>query len=121
MSENTERRRFKRIAFDAPTRLVQGEREWSVELLDISFKGLLIETPDGWDADPKHPFEAAISLGGDVVVYMTVELMHQERHHLGFLCVSIELDSITELRRIVELNTENRTELEREFHELIEV
>ena len=40
-----ERRRFHRIAFDAPTEIVQGERRWAVELHDVSLKGLLIKRP----------------------------------------------------------------------------
>jgi hypothetical protein len=43
-----ERRRFKRIAFDAKTELSQGDRTWTVHLLDLSLKGLLIEKPSPW-------------------------------------------------------------------------
>lgn len=44
MSEHpADRRRFKRIAFDARTELSQGEFIWPVKLIDLSLKGLLIE------------------------------------------------------------------------------
>jgi hypothetical protein len=44
-----DRRRFKRIAFDARTELRQGEHTWPVKLIDLSLKGLLIERlPRGW-------------------------------------------------------------------------
>ncbi|MCU1723205.1 MULTISPECIES: PilZ domain-containing protein [unclassified Pseudomonas] len=121
MSDQNERRRFKRIAFDAPTELVQGERCWPVKLIDISLKGLLIESPEYWDGDGEQLFEAAVHLSEDAVVRMQVQLRHIEPPHLGFICLHIDLDSMEHLCRLIELNLADRTELEREFHELIEV
>ena len=57
-----ERRRFHRIAFDAPTEIIQGERSWPVELHDLSLKGLLVRRPEGWDADAEQSFEARVRL-----------------------------------------------------------
>ena len=69
MSESAnERRRFQRIAFDAPTVIAQGERHWSAALHDISLKGLLIKTPRDWNGDPNQPFEALIELGDEAKV-----------------------------------------------------
>ncbi len=49
MSEHpANRRRFKRIAFDARTELSQGQFIWPVKLIDLSLKGLLIERPEPW-------------------------------------------------------------------------
>ena len=121
MSEHTERRRFKRIAFDAPTRLIQGDREWLVNLLDISFKGFLIESPEPWDGDTEQLFDARIDLDKHVQVSMQAQLRHIEDTQLGFICLHIDIDSMEHLRRLIELNLADRTELEREFHELIEV
>ena len=121
MSEHQERRRFQRIAFDAPTELVQGERRWPVNLVDLSLKGLLIEAPESWDADPEQLFDAQIRLGAEAVVTMQVELRHVEDTHLGFICEYIDLPSLEHLCRLIELNLADRTELEREFHELINI
>lgn len=120
MSDQNERRRFKRIAFDAPTELVQGERRWSVKLLDISFKGLLIESPEYWDGDENQLFDATVHLSADAVVRMQVQLRHTEPPYLGFICLHVDLESIEHLRRLIELNLADRTELEREFEKLIE-
>jgi len=121
MSEQNERRRFKRIAFDAPTELVQGNRRWPVDLIDISLKGLLVESPANWDADAEQLFDAAIRLSPEAVVNMQVQLRHVEDTQLGFICLHIDMPSMEHLRRLIELNLADRTELEREFHELIEV
>ena len=121
MNEQNERRRFKRIAFDAPTELIQGERRWPVELIDISLKGLLVESPADWDGDGEQPFNAHIHLNNEARVTMQVQLRHVEDTQLGFVCLHIDIESMGHLRRLIELNLANRTELEREFHELIEV
>ncbi|TBU82637.1 PilZ domain-containing protein [Phytopseudomonas dryadis] len=115
-----ERRRFQRIAFDAPTEIVQAERIWPVELHDISFKGLLIRRPKDWDGTTGQTFEARITLTDTLRVVMQVELVHSEAKVLGFLCQHIDLDSMSHLRRLVELNLGDEQLLERELAALCE-
>ena len=120
-SSHDERRRFQRIAFDAPTELRQGERRWPVKLLDLSLKGLLVERPEPWDADPTQDFDAVIHLNDKKTqVSMQVELRHDESTRLGFICLHIDIDSMTHLHRLVELNLADSTEMMRELRELIE-
>ncbi|NER60188.1 PilZ domain-containing protein [Pseudomonas sp. MAFF212428] len=121
MSDHQERRRFKRIAFDAPTELVQGERRWPVTLLDLSLKGLLIERPERWEFDDTQDFEAILHLDEQTRVWMQVELRHEEAQTLGFACLHIDLVSISHLHRLVELNLADSTELMRELRQLIEL
>lgn len=122
MSEqHDDRRRFKRIAFDARTELSQGTHRWPVRLLDLSLKGLLIERPDPWLGDPARPFEADIHLGIDADVRMDVQLAHDNRGQLGFVCLHIGLDSIEHLRRLIEFNLGDPEELERELGALIDI
>ena len=110
-----ERRRFQRIAFDAPTVIAQGERQWKAALHDISLKGLLIRTPRDWSGDPDQPFEALVELGGEARVKMEVVLTRTQPHYLGFVCRHIDLESISHLRRLVELNLGDEELLEREL------
>ncbi len=121
MSDHYERRRFQRIAFDAPTELFQGKRCWQVKLLDLSLKGLLIERPTPWNADLTQDFDALIHLGPQATVRMQVEQRHEEDDRLGFVCLHIDIDSMTHLHRLVELNLADSTEMMRELRELIEV
>ena len=118
---SNERRRFQRIAFDAPTEIIQGERRWTVELHDVSLKGLLVKFPPQWDGDPNQPFNASIQLAEDAHVQMEVVLTHTHGELLGFVCRHIDLDSISHLRRLVELNLGDETLLERELAALGEV
>ena len=118
---HTERRRFKRIAFDAKTELKQGEMQWQVALIDLSLKGLLIERPEPWAGNAQEPFHVDIQLSHDVHVQMDVHLAHDDHQQLGFECENIELESVTHLRRLIELNLADEEELERELAALIAV
>ena len=122
MSEHpAERRRFKRIAFDARTGLSQGESTWSVKLIDLSLKGLLIERPDPWLGNPQQDFLVDIHLGEEADIIMDVQLTHEDHGQLGFVCRHISLESIERLRRLIELNLADPQELERELGALIEI
>ncbi|MDY7566549.1 PilZ domain-containing protein [Pseudomonas sp. RTC3] len=117
---NAERRRFKRIAFDAKTELSQGPNRWPVRLLDLSLKGLLIQRPTPWLGNPDQPFAVDIHLSEDVDVRMDVQLTHEDNQQLGFVCLHIGLESISHLRRLIELNLGDMQELEREIKALVE-
>lgn len=120
-ASHEDRRRFKRISFDARTELTQGDKSWPVQLIDLSLKGLLIERPSPWLGDPDQSFIVDIHLNVDIDVQMEVRLTHDDHNHLGFVCEHIGLDSVTHLRRLIELNLADHDELERELAALIEV
>ena len=121
MSEHpADRRRFKRIAFDARTELSQGEYIWPVKLIDLSLKGLLIERPEPWLGDATQDFFVDIHLSDDIDIEMDVQLAHEENGQLGFVCRHISLESIERLRRMIEFNLGDPQELERELGALIE-
>ena len=116
MNETTsDRRRFQRFEFDAETELVQGQRRWPVQLHDLSLRGLLVHRPAGWDADPSQPLEARIRLSDDAEVRMEVEMTHGDGELVGLVCRHIDVDSISHLRRLVELNLGDEALLEREL------
>ncbi|MHC8307417.1 PilZ domain-containing protein [Pseudomonas sp. PB3P13] len=122
MSEQpADRRRFKRIAFDARTELCQGEFIWPVQLIDLSLKGLLIKKPEPWEGNPEKDFFVDIHLSNDVDIKMEVRLTHDDNGQLGFVCRHISLESIELLRRLIEFNLGDPAELERELGALIEV
>ncbi|WP_367085783.1 PilZ domain-containing protein [Pseudomonas sp. HOU2] len=122
MSEHpANRRRFKRIAFDARTELSQGQYIWPVKLIDLSLKGLLIERPEPWLGDKEQDFFVDIHLSDDVDIQMDVHLAHEDHGQLGFVCRHISLESIQRLRRLIELNLADEAELERELGALIEI
>ena len=116
-----ERRRFQRIDFDAYTEIVQGEQRWQVRLHDLSLKGLLVHRPEGWSPVTDVPLLAGVRLADDATVLMEVELSRDQDGLLGFNCLHIDIESITHLRRLVELNLGDSALLERELAALGEV
>ncbi|MBD9443488.1 PilZ domain-containing protein [Pseudomonas sp. PDM04] len=121
MSEHpADRRRFKRIAFDARTELIQGPFIWPVKLIDLSLKGLLVECPEPWLGNREQDFSVDIHLSDDVDIRMDVQLTHEDHGQLGFVCRHISLESIERLRRLIEFNLGDPEELERELGALIE-
>ena len=114
------RRRFRRIAFDARTELSQGNHRWPVKLLDLSLKGLLVQRPDPWLGDRNRIFSVDIHLSEETEIRMDVQLTHEEHDQLGFVCRYISLESVSSLRRLIELNLGDPQELERELGTLIE-
>ncbi|AKS08019.1 PilZ domain-containing protein [Pseudomonas trivialis] len=117
----SDRRRFRRIAFDAKTELRQNGQKWSVQLVDLSLKGLLVQRPTPWLGNGAEPFDVDIHLDADTDVQMQVRLTHDNHGQLGFVCEHIDLDSISHLRRLIELNLGDQEELERELGALLEV
>ncbi|MGK0499077.1 MAG: hypothetical protein ACJAYG_000708 [Oceanicoccus sp.] len=110
-----ERRHFSRISFDCLTTINQAGKQWSTSLIDISLKGLLVAVPAQWDADDGQVFEVDIALADDTTISMTVNCRHSNDDQLGFECQHIDIDSISHLRRLVELNIGDSDLLEREL------
>ncbi|MEX5509273.1 PilZ domain-containing protein [Pseudomonas paralactis] len=117
----SERRRFRRIAFDAKTEIRQNGWDFPVKLVDLSLKGLLVERPEDWKGNKALPFDVDIRLDPKAHIKMQVRLTHEEKGQLGFVCQHIDLDSISHLRRFVELNLGDEDELHRELAALLEI
>ncbi|KPX98917.1 Cyclic diguanosine monophosphate-binding protein [Pseudomonas amygdali pv. myricae] len=82
---------------------------------------MLIERPDPWNGDQTQPFEVDIILSNDAHVKMDVKITHDNNRQLGFVCRHIGLESISHLKRLVELNLGDPQELDRELAALIEL
>lgn len=118
MNTATERRRFHRVAFHATTELQLDNHCWSCELLDVSLKGLLVAMPKDSEVPAEGVTEARIRLSDDAVICMRIALARRNREQLGFVCNSIDLDSVCHLRRLVELNLGDPQASERDLSQL---
>ena len=65
-------------------------------------------------------FSVDIHLDAETEIRMDVQLTHEEHGQLGFVCRYISLESVSTLRRLMELNLGDQEELERELGALIE-
>ncbi|HHM04711.1 MAG TPA: PilZ domain-containing protein [Gammaproteobacteria bacterium] len=119
--QGAERRRFSRIPFDGAVLLRdQAGKSWHTDLLDISLKGVLVSRPDGWAGEPGETYHLEITLPtGDVTLMMEVETAHVEDSNVGFCCVQIDVDSISHLRRLMELNLGDESQFHRELFALV--
>ncbi len=87
--------------------------------MDISLKGLLTVQPNADLLTPEHPVLARIVLDNRTQIIMQCRLAHREVTHLGLACESIDFNSISHLRRLMELNLGDPAAFDRELSELI--
>ena len=119
MSINDERRQFCRVNFAAKVLLSQGDTQIEADVQDISLNGLLIKTPKHYHLRSDLPCRAKIILSKDTHIAMHVTLVHSSEASLGFHCTSIDMESITHLRRLIEANIQEPNACERVLAELV--
>jgi len=121
--QENEARHFSRIQFSIPVSLSNptNNQTWKTNLIDISLHGALISRPENWNGAIGETYQIDLFLGKDCNITMEVKAVHVEQESLGFSCMHIDLDSVTHLRRLVELNLGNEEILERELSELLHI
>jgi len=116
---NQEHRKHHRVLFDTPASIHINANNYQVYVIDISLKGALIKKPDSWTAKVGDTGQLRIVLSDNTSsINMDIKVAHIEDEHVGFHCEHIDIDSITHLRRLVELNLGDPELLEREFSSL---
>lgn len=116
-----DKRHFSRITLDGRAVLVdeQGHR-WESSLADISLRGALIALPDGWSGKRDDPIQLELLPDdSDSLIIMRGCVAHVSGSQLGVHCESIDLDSVSHLRRLIELNLGDESLLQRELAELV--
>ena len=100
-----ERRKFVRVKFLAAVEVVYFDNVYEAELLDLSLKGALIhpirEIPMGLG----NSCDLEIGLAAkDLILKFKAELVHLNGEHFGLKFISLDIDTMTHLRRLLELN-----------------
>lgn len=113
-----DRRRYTRFAFPAGATLSTGAGEpMPVRVLDLSLRGVLVETDADWPpATGEHTL--VLRLADESAVTMVLTVVHRDGRRIGLACQRIDLDSLTHLRRLAELNLGDAEALQRELAEL---
>lgn len=115
-----ERRIFSRIPFTGEVTVAGEHSQWIAALLDISMKGVLISRPAEWHGQPGNTYQLKINLSDNkIVITMDTSLAHSSNECLGFYCEHIDLDSMTHLRRLLELNLGDEERINHELSALI--
>ncbi|MCP4987639.1 MAG: PilZ domain-containing protein [Colwellia sp.] len=113
------RRQFTRILFSIKAELKVEDKIYPVSIHDISLNGALVTALDS-DKSLKGKLGTLHFLLSDKEseVIMNVAIVHEEIHETGLQCNAIDIDSVTHLRRLVELNLGDSEQLNKELSQL---
>ncbi|MCG7530829.1 PilZ domain-containing protein [Psychrobium sp. MM17-31] len=110
-----EKRIFQRVLFSHDAKLICNGESHTVQVLDLSMHGFLCTQPSS----------AHINLNDEATLIMTLEqgrkivmestVVHIENSHLGMDCHHIDIDSVSELKRLIQLNLANDELLNRDL------
>jgi hypothetical protein len=99
-------RRFRRIPFEAEMQIAVGNHSWSCQLLDIALKGALLESAVPLPLALGTVASLSLPLPGSAIVLaFEAELAHREGNRFGFKFLHENLETLTHLRTLLELNT----------------
>lgn len=77
-----------------------------------------MEIPSNCNFQNENSFTIQITLSDSIEIMMQASLAHQTSNSAGFRCHHIDVDSISRLRRLVELNLGDSGLLERDLEAL---
>ncbi|MGB0494917.1 MAG: PilZ domain-containing protein [Kangiellaceae bacterium] len=120
---DNERRQYHRVNFDSVATLSGSEQIFNCQVMDLSLHGVLLRPHGVIYAKKDVEYTLDIPLGHDendtlVSIQMSLKLLRQNPDNLAFECAQLDLDSITHLRRVVELNSGDPSILERDLQTL---
>jgi hypothetical protein len=116
ISSGSDRRVFTRIPFQTKARLNTFPGTHLCTLVDISLKGALVERDIPWSVRSGDRCSLSVELGEHALaIQMAGEIVHVHGTQLGIRCIEIDLESITNLRRLIELNLADEDTLNREL------
>lgn len=99
-------RRFRRVPFEAVVTMNLQEESFSGELLEVALKGAMVGTEGPLEMPLGTQCELCISIpDSPISLTFLAELKHKEEDRSGFLFISEDLDTLTHLRKLIELNT----------------
>ena len=116
----SDKRHFRRIQFSARCHVYLAGQKWPCEMIDISLKGVLLDVTGLNNVKPGDLGKLEMRLdSGDAVINMDIKISHITHHRIGARCELIDADSMTHLRRLVELNLGDEALLQRELAQLM--
>lgn len=119
-SPSHERRRFWRANFHTGAQLLTDHNEYAVQIEDLSLKGALVALPEGAIVKPDERCRLQVKLAADAVIMLWGRVAHLKDQQVGIKGESMDLDSVTHLRRLIELNVGDPVLLEEEISFLLQ-
>jgi len=116
----TENRRSHRVHFDCLVEFEAGGCRHVCELIDISLQGALIGACSGATPEAGTPCKLILSLdeSNETQIIIVGTIAHKIENRVGIHCDSIDINSMTHLRRLVEINLGDTDLLNRDLDAL---
>jgi hypothetical protein len=112
-------RLYSRVPFVTQVELHLPDQNLRLTLLDIAFKGALLQTSIQHNLALQVPCRLVLPLAdGDETIEMRGKIAHLETDHIGIACDDMDLHSLTNLRRLLALNTGDAELMDRELAQL---
>lgn len=93
-------------------------KSYPVKIADISLNGALVNMLSPLNIDMNANSTLTIDLDGENKIVMEVTSVHQKDSEVGLKCHHIDIESISHLRRLVELNLGDDEQLNKELSQL---
>ncbi len=120
MTAKDDRRRFHRVDFLTGAVLSDANGKVPCDVHDLSLHGALVAIAAEYrDVSLMTPLTLDIALDNEQHIRMQVRIAHEREGVYGLECDNIDVDSITHLRRLVELNLGDSNVLDRELPALL--
>jgi len=114
-----EQRHFHRIRFDVKVGIEVSGQVHETSLVDISLKGVLVDSPCGFTPELDDHCHLNIQLNNsDVVISFDGTVVHINDGLVGIKITLIGIESMIHLRRLVTLNSENSQQVKDELNAL---
>lgn len=110
-----DKRHFHRIFYNSDVSLHGESQSLPCKLVDISLKGCLLRFDAPWTAPLEELYTLELKLSDEISINMQLSISHVIGNDAGFKCEHIDIDSISQLRRLVELNLGDSDMLERDL------
>lgn len=114
-----ERRRFSRILHQALAKVEQHDLAIEARIQDLSLHGLLMKVEETEALDPALPAHVTFSFNqSEQVITLKAQIVDVSKCEIRLKIIKIDIESISQLKRFIELNVGNNDLLNRELEHL---
>ncbi len=112
------RRQFTRILFSITAELTIEDIDYPVSIHDISLNGALVTLTRSKQGLKGKLGTLNFLLNNQSQVTMHIAVVHEHNDEIGLQCNAIDIDSVSHLRRLIELNLGDDAQLHKELSQL---
>ncbi|CAH6793929.1 PilZ domain-containing protein [Vibrio sp. IB15] len=117
-----ERRQFSRVIYQVPTEISQGQVNVSGSVQDLSLHGLLIQCEELQQLNQENPVHVSFKLtNSDINIQLEATIVSTINTSMRLRIEHLDIDSISHLKRLVELNVGDDDLLYREIEHLTDL